>query len=265
MFNHNDKILVAVSGGKDSISLLNILAGIEGKFPDTELIVLTVDEGIEGYRDEAARIATNATRQLGLQQILISFKELYGYDLDQIVKMHGGRSITPCSFCGVLRRRALNIAAREERADVLATGHNLDDETQTMMMNLLHGNALRIADVRPVLRSTHPKLVTRVKPMCRVPEREISLYAYFQGIEFQGISCPYSGSALRNDIRFLLDGIERNHKSVKFTLFKSMERIRPALEALIEEREIGECRLCQEPTFGEICNTCQLLKELSIL
>jgi uncharacterized protein (TIGR00269 family) len=164
-----------------------------------------------------------------------------------------------------LRRRALNVAAREERADVLATGHNLDDETQTMMMNLLHGNALRIADVRPVLRSTHPKLVTRVKPMCRVPEREISLYAYFRGIEFQGISCPYSGSALRNDIRFLLDGIERNHKGVKFTLFRSMERIRPALEALIEEREIGECRLCQEPTFGEICNTCQILKELTIL
>jgi uncharacterized protein (TIGR00269 family) len=264
MFNHNDKISIGVSGGKDSISLLKILADIESSYPETEITVLTVDEGIKGYRDEAVRIAANAAKNYGLQHVLISFKELYGYDLDEIVQMPIRKSVTPCSLCGVLRRRALNNAARKLGADKLVTGHNLDDETQTIMMNLIHGNALRIADGKPVLHSTHPKLVTRVKPMCQIPEREISLFAYLKGIEFQRIHCPYSSSALRNDIRYFLDEIEKKHTGVKFTLFRSAEKIRPAIETLIMVIEIRECQICKEPTFGEICNACQILEELSL-
>jgi len=268
MLQPNDKIMVAVSGGKDSISLLHILAKIEKAFPETTLCAVTVDEGIRGYRDEALKFAVKNCRRLGVEHIVTSFKEIYGYKLDELVSLireKGEKELTPCSYCGVLRRRALNTAAREAGVDKLATAHNLDDETQTMILNILHGDALRIARVKPVLTEVHPKLIQRVKPFCEVPEREIAFYAYLRKIEFQGIPCPYARTALRNDIRTMLNRMEEKHAGTKFTIFKSMERIRPALEAMAEEAELQDCKRCGEPTVGELCKPCQMLEKLSVL
>jgi len=268
MLQPNDKIMVAVSGGKDSVTLLHILAKIEKAFPEATLCAVTVDEGIRDYRDEALKFAVKNCRRLGVEHIVTSFKEMYGYKLDELVSMireKGEMELTPCSYCGVLRRRALNTAAREAGVDKLATGHNLDDETQTMILNILHGDALRIARVKPVLTVIHPKLIQRVKPFCEVPEREIAFYAYLKKIEFQGIPCPYARTALRNDIRTMLNRMEEKHAGTKFTIFKSMERIRPALEAMVEEAKLRDCKRCGEPTVGELCKPCQMLEKLSVL
>jgi uncharacterized protein (TIGR00269 family) len=268
MLQPNDKIMVAVSGGKDSVTLLHILAKIEKAFLEATLRAVTVDEGIRGYRDEALKFAVKNCRRLGVEHIVTSFKEMYGYKLDELVSMireKGEMELTPCSYCGVLRRRALNTAAREAGVDKLATGHNLDDETQTMILNILHGDALRIARVKPVLTVIHPKLIQRVKPFCEVPEREIAFYAYLKKIEFQGIPCPYARTALRNDIRTMLNRMEEKHAGTKFTIFKSMERIRPALEAMVEEAKLRDCKRCGEPTVGELCKPCQMLEKLSVL
>jgi uncharacterized protein (TIGR00269 family) len=268
MFQHNDRIMVAVSGGKDSITLLHILSRIEKAFPEATLCAVTVDEGIRGYRDEALKFAVKNCGKLGVKHIVTSFKEMYGYKLDELVSMieeKGEKELTPCSYCGVLRRRALNTAAREAGVHKLATGHNLDDETQTMILNILHGDALRITRVKPVLAVVHPKLIQRVKPFCMVPEREIAFYAYLKKIEFQGIPCPYAGTALRNDIRTMLNRVEKKHAGTKFTIFKSMERIRPALEATAEEAKLQDCKRCGEPTVGELCKPCQMLEKLSVL
>ena len=268
MLQPNDKIMVAVSGGKDSITLLHILAKIEKAFLEATLCAVTVDEGIRGYRDEALKFAVENCRRLGVEHIVTSFKQMYGYKLDELVSIireKGERELTPCSYCGVLRRRALNTAAREANVDKLATAHNLDDETQTMILNILHGDALRIARVKPVLEVTHPKLIQRVKPFCEIPEKEIAFYAHLKKIEFQGIPCPYARTALRNDIRAMLNRIEEKHAGTKFTIFKSMEKIRPALEAMAEEAKLQDCKRCGEPTVGELCKPCQMLEKLSVL
>jgi len=265
MLKPKDKTMVAVSGGKDSVTLLHILAKIERAFPEVELSVITVDEGIKGYRNEALRVATKNCQELGIKQVVVSFKKMYGYKLDEIVDMAKGKELAPCSYCGVLRRRALNIAAREAGADKLATAHSLDDEVQTMILNILHGDAPRIARVKPTLEVVHPGLVPRVKPLCQVPEREVALYAYLKEIEFQNIPCPYAGTALRSDVRIMLNRIEEKHPGTKFTIFRSIERIRPVLENLAQETEIRECKLCGEPTAEEICKPCEMLQELSIL
>ncbi len=267
MLQPNDKIMVGLSGGKDSITLLHILNKIEKAFPEATLCAVTVDEGIMGYRDEALKFAVKNCRELGVEHIVTSFKEIYGYKLDElvgIIREKGEKDLTPCSYCGVLRRRALNTAAREAGVDKLATAHNLDDETQTMILNILHGDALRIARVKPVLAVLHPKLIQRLKPFCEVPEREIAFYAYLKKIEFQGIPCPYARTALRNDIRTMLNRIEEKHAGTKFTIFKSMERIRPALEAIVEEAKLQDCKRCGEPTVGELCKPCQMLEKLSV-
>jgi len=268
MLGPKDRIMVAVSGGKDSVTLLHILAKIEKAFPDVVLCAGTVDEGIRDYRDEALKIAEGNCRKLGVDHVVTSFKELFGYELDEIVALlrkRGENGLTPCSYCGVLRRKALNIMAREAGVDKLVIAHSLDDETQTMLLNVVHGDPMRIARSKPVLDVVHPKLVQRVKPLCMVPEKEVVLYAYLKGIEFQSISCPYAQTALRNDIRTMLNRMEHKHAGTLFTVFRSMEKIRPALEAFAEEVKLQDCRLCGEPTVGDLCRPCQMLQELGVL
>lgn len=269
MLQPNDKIMVAVSGGKDSVSLLHILAKIERDYPKASLRAVTVDEGIRGYRDEALKFAVKNCRKLGVEHVVTSFKDLFGVKLDELVKITEDKTpakggLTPCAYCGVLRRRALNVAAREARVDKLATAHNLDDETQTILLNIVHGDALRIARVKPFLNERRAKLVQRVKPFCEVPEKEIAFYAYLRQIKFQGFPCPYASTALRNDMRVMLNRMEEKHAGIKFTLFKSVEKIRPALERMAEETKLRDCKFCGEPTAGDVCKVCHMLRELNI-
>jgi uncharacterized protein (TIGR00269 family) len=267
MLGPKDRIMVAVSGGKDSVTLLHILAKIEKAFPDVVLCAGTVDEGIREYRDEALRIAEGNCRKLGVEHVVTSFKELFGYELDEMVELirrRGESGLTPCSYCGVLRRKALNTLARAAGVDKLVIAHSLDDETQTMLLNVVHGDPMRIVRSKPVLDVVHPKFVQRVKPLCMVPEKEVVFYAYLKGIQFQSIPCPYAQTALRNDIRTMLNRMEHKHAGTLFTVFNSIEKIRPALEASAEKVKLQECRLCGEPTVGDLCRACQMLQELGV-
>lgn len=265
MFSHDDRIAVAVSGGKDSVSLLHVLAKVERRHPKAELVAVTVDEGIRGYRDESLKIAVEYCRKLGVEHRTVSFRKLFARTFDQMVeRVRGGdvASLTPCAYCGVLRRKALNVAAWEVGADKLATGHTLDDETQTILLNIFHGDVLRIAKEKPVTDFVHSRLVRRVKPFCGVPERETALYAFAKRIRFQSTPCPYAGEALRNDARAILNGLEEKHPGIMFSIFKSVERIRPALEKIARNEGLSECVECGEPTTDRVCRTCQMLKQI---
>ena len=264
MLNYNDRVAVAVSGGKDSISLLQVLAKMERKYPRATLVAVTVDEGIKGYRDEALDIAASNCKKLGIEHHSVSFKQLYDYTLDEIVERirQKGNQLTPCAFCGVLRRKALNIAALEVKANKIATGHTLDDEVQTSMLNIFHGDVPKLAAEKPVTDQVHPRLVQKVKPFCEVPERESALYAYVKGVSFQSKPCPYAGEAMRNDIRNMLNRIEERHAGTMYTVYKSMEKMRPAIASTAVKGKFMECKECGEPAAGELCMACQMLKQL---
>jgi uncharacterized protein (TIGR00269 family) len=264
MLTYNDHVAVAVSGGKDSITLLEVLAKMQRKYPRANLAVVTVDEGIAGYRDEALEITAATCKRLRISHHVVSFKKLYGYTLDEIVERlrKRGSELTPCAFCGVLRRKAMNTAALEIKADKIATGHTLDDEVQTSLMNIFHGDVSKLASEKPVTDVVHPKLVQKVKPMCEIPERESALYAYAKGFAFQTTPCPYAGEAMRNDIRGLLNRMEERHAGTKFTVAKSIEKMRPALARLAEKGEFHECKQCGDPAAGDLCMVCTLLKQV---
>ncbi|MCW4010471.1 MAG: TIGR00269 family protein [Candidatus Bathyarchaeota archaeon] len=264
MLEYNDHVAVAVSGGKDSLTLLEVLAKMERNYPRATLVAVTVDEGIRGYRDEAMEIAAATCTRLGIQNHTVSFKQLYGYTLDEIVERIRERKnpLTPCAFCGVLRRKALNVAALEVNANKIATGHTLDDEVQTSLLNIFHGDVPKIAAEGPVTGKVHPRLVQKVKPLCEIPERESALYAYVKDVAFQSTPCPYAGEAMRNDIRALLNRMEERHAGTKFTVSKSIARLRPALAGLNGKSEFQACRECGEPAAGELCMACQLLKQI---
>jgi uncharacterized protein (TIGR00269 family) len=264
MLCYNDRVAIAISGGKDSLTLLEILARMNRKYPRATLVAITVDEGIAGYRDEALKIAAKTCKRLGIKHHVVSFKQLFGFTLDEIVERtrQRGSELTPCAFCGVFRRKAMNEAALQVNADKIATGHTLDDEIQTSLMNIFHGDVPKLAAEKPVTDKVHPQLVQKVKPLCEVPERESALYAFTKRLDFQGTPCPYSGEAMRNDLRTLLNRIEERHAGTKQTVFRSIEKLRPAIAATAEKGKFKECKECGNPAAAEICMACQLLKQI---
>lgn len=265
MLEYDDRIAVAVSGGKDSISLLHILNDMLSEYPISSLVAVTIDEGIRRYRDEALEIAAKNCEKLDLEHYTVSFAELYGYTLDEVVdrlRKDGESQLTPCAYCGVLRRRALNVATRDIEADKVATAHTLDDETQTILLNILHGNPSRLGKGKPITDQVHPMLTRRIKPFCEVPEKESSMYAYINGIEFQGMPCPYASQALRNDVRLFLNRMEEKQAGTKFTIYQSIQNIRPAIRKTVRKEKLTKCARCGEPTSGEICRACKMLQHL---
>jgi uncharacterized protein (TIGR00269 family) len=265
MLKFNDHLAVAVSGGKDSLTILYILSKLRKYRPKTTLTAVTVDEGIRGYRDEALAIASDLCKNLEVPHHIVSFKELYGYSLDEIVakaKEKGLSELTPCAYCGVLRRRAINVGARQVKATKIATGHTLDDEAQTVLMNILRGDVARLAKEKPVTSEVHPLFVQKIKPLCEIPERESALYAYIKKIALQDTPCPYAGEALRNDIRGMLNHMEEKHVGTKFTVSRAIEKLRPAIEETAKKENFKACIECGEPSSGELCKTCEMLRQI---
>jgi uncharacterized protein (TIGR00269 family) len=260
MLTHDDHIALALSGGKDSLTLLNILVKLEHKFPRSRLSAICVDEGIEGYRDEALLLAARECKRLGVGQLTVSYKELFGTTTDEIGKLTLGK--TPCSYCGVLRRKAINKAAMMVGATKIATAHNLDDEVQTVLLNMLHGDPMRIIRSAPVLRDGQGRFLTRIKPLCDIPEKEVVFYAFLTGLDFQSIACPHGTEALRNDIRAFLNQMDQRHPGTKFTLQGTAERLRELLAHTMPEFVLNQCEKCGDPTPHRYCEACLMLETI---
>jgi uncharacterized protein (TIGR00269 family) len=257
MLQFDDRIAVAVSGGKDSLTLLNLLVKLERHFPRSRISAISVDEGIKGYRDEALEIARKACERLGVEQVVVSYHDLFGTTIDELTELHLGQ--TPCSYCGVFRRKAINRAAVMIGATKIATAHNLDDEVQTILLNMLHGDPWRAMRSGPVLRDPRRKFLTRIKPLCEIPEKEVVLYAYLNGYDFQSVTCPHGNEALRNDIRNFLNQMEQKHPGTKFTLGKTTEKLRELIGQTAQVTQLNECVRCGDPTPHQLCEACIML------
>jgi uncharacterized protein (TIGR00269 family) len=262
MLAHNDHIAVAVSGGKDSLTLLHILAKLENRFPRSRITAVSVDEGIDGYRDEALELARRACQSLGVEHLVVSYRELFGTTTDEVAKMKLGQ--TPCSYCGVFRRKSINRAAVMVGATKIATAHNLDDEVQTILLNMLHGDPMRIMRSGPTLQDPRRRFLPRIKPLYDIPEKEVVLYAYMSGFEFQTVACPHGYEALRNDIRGFMNQMEQKHPGTKFTLQKAAERLRESMVAATPLPDLNECEKCGDPTPNRLCEACLMLEAIAV-
>ena len=258
MFKPTDHIAVAVSGGKDSLTMLMILKKLSTRFDQAKLTAVTIDEGIEGYRQEAVDLAKDYCKKLGVEHEIVTFEELYGDGLDDFLRGKQHRQ-SACSYCGVFRRKAINVAARRVGATKIATAHNLDDVVQTYLLNLFQGDVERFARFSPFLQDPRGGFLPRVKPLCEVPEKEVALYGYVEGLSFQSASCPYMTEALRNELRTVLNRLELAHPGVTFAAYRAMTRLRGLAEHGVHASELQSCQSCGEPTPLEICEACKMV------
>jgi uncharacterized protein (TIGR00269 family) len=256
LLKHGDYIGVAVSGGKDSLTLLHILHQISPPH-GSELVALTVDEGIAGYRDEALRLVEAFTARLKIPLVVVSYQELYGFTLDAGLKWRRPRKVSACSICGVLRRRALDVAAERAGVDVVAKAFNLDDMAQSFLMNLLAGDLKRIRWLDPALQKAEGFRARTIKPLVEVYEEEVALYAYLNRIPFQEEDCPYRGESIRSEVRAFLNSLEARHPGIKHILFKTA--IKVARNLAVEPVETGRCERCGYPSTQPVCQTCRAL------
>ncbi len=251
---------VAVSGGKDSIVTLRMLHKILKDRRDSELYGITIDEGIKGYRPRSLKIAEREYEKLGVDYHIKSYEEVFGYTLDEMMEIDDIGM--PCSVCGVLRRWMMNNMSKEADLDLLATGLNLDDTSQTILMNFCRSDMKSMSRLAP-----HDKvkegLVPRINPLRKVTEKETYLYALLSDMDVHEQECPYADTALRGLYREVIGQLEDNTPGVKYSILSSYEKIKdPVREKYEEEGELEKCSICGEPAMGERCKACQILKKI---
>jgi len=257
------KIAVAVSGGKDSLLALYLLNKIYLDNRGISIEAITIDEGISGYREESIRYAKKFTSEYDIPHHIVSFRDITGKSLDEIVKMSWfiKEGKAPCTPCGVLRRFALNKKAREIKADKLATGHNLDDIAQTILMNIFKGDLKRLFRMGPH-STVIDGLVPRSFPLRLIPQTETYLYAYLKGFPIHETECPYAESAHRGLYRDILLAAEDATPGTRHSIIKMYDSLISLRNNDIREYKINICKKCGEPSSSSICQTCRILDSI---
>jgi uncharacterized protein (TIGR00269 family) len=257
MIASGDRVAVALSGGKDSTALLLLLSRLFPAGQDVHLVAITIDEGIAGYREVTVQAAEHLARRLGIEHHCISFPDLFGEPLDVFLK---GRETQACSICGILRRKALVVAAQRAGATKLATGHNLDDEAQSVLMNVFRGDLPRL--IRNSGVDSSGKFIPRIKPLSLISEKEIATYLILKNAWNELPECPYTRYALRREVRSILSDFEYKHPDTMLHLMESKEKIEHSCAGSMISAPLRSCRTCGDPSSGDLCQVCLLLQSL---
>jgi uncharacterized protein (TIGR00269 family) len=261
MIKRGDRIAVGVSGGKDSLSLLYVLKKLFGH-EGNELIAVTIDEGIKGYRDESLQIVKDTCLALGVESTVLSYQSLFGVDMDEAMLLRPSEKMSSCSMCGTFRRRAIDIAAEKVGANIVATAHNLDDQLQTFMINLLAGDVERIGWIYPE-PVQYANGMKKIKPFIEIYEYEIAFYALQCEIPFQSEACPYMNESIRTDLREFFNRIETGHPGIKYNTYNSMMKVSKVLRGAPADTVGRKCAICGRDSTGDICSVCKTTRVLA--
>ena len=253
------KLGIAISGGKDSTVSLHVIYDIFSKRPNINIVAITIDEGIVGYRPESLKCAIDNCKKLGVEHHIVSFQDVFGKTLDEITSIKN--DLGECSYCGVFRRLCLNKKSNDLGVTKLVTGHNLDDMSQSILMNFVNGDMQKLARLGPH-KKVHPGLVPRILPLRTIPEKEVTLYAILKNIIYHDGECPYSAHALRGEFRDIIDNLEYDHPGSRHSILNSYNRIKDILLEKYPPVELNKCEKCGEPTSQNICKACTLKERI---
>ena len=235
LFCPGERVAIGASGGKDSTVLASVLKTLNERYNyGLDLVLLSIDEGIKGYRDDSLETVKRNAVQYGMPLLVVGYKELWEWSMDEIVEVIGKKG--NCTYCGVFRRQALDKGAVRLGIKHIVTGHNADDMAETVMMNLLRGDLPRLARATNIVTESAASETKRSKPLKYAYEKEIVLYAHHKKLHYFTTECIYSPEAFRGSAR---------------TLIKDLERIRPS--AILDVVKSGEdmARLVPEEVRGK--------------
>ena len=263
MIKHGERVAVGVSGGKDSLSLLFALKKMFEKHDNNnELVAITIDEGIRGYRDESLQIVSEFCSQLEVDSRVFSYKSLFGVDMDDAMSLRPSEKMSSCSICGTFRRRGIDIAAEAVGASAIATAHNLDDQLQTFMINLLAGDVERIGWIYPE-PVQYANRMKKIKPFIELYEHEIAFYALQSNIPFQSEECPYMDESIRTELREFFNRFEKDHPGIKYNAYNSMIKLSKLLRDSSTSAGTRKCSVCGRDSAGAVCSVCKTIRVLT--
>ncbi|KAL8286641.1 hypothetical protein RQP46_004169 [Phenoliferia psychrophenolica] len=293
LFRRGERVAIGASGGKDSTVLAHIMTLLNERYDyGLDLCLLSIDEGISGYRDASLDTVKRNAEQYGLPLKILSYHELYGgWTMDRVVGEIGKKG--NCTYCGVFRRQALDRGAHLLTVDHVVTGHNADDVAETVLMNVLRGDIARLerctaittgADLPPLEEDgldALPRTIKRSKPFKYTYEKEIVMYAYFKKLDYHSTECIYSPTAYRGHARALVKDLESVRPSAIVDIIYSGEAMAASLKLLgrnaggideavdkgvtIKQRAVQKtCVRCGSLTSQDLCQACVLLESLNL-
>ena len=268
LFELNDKLVVAVSGGKDSITVLYLTQKyLKRKNLQKNITALAIDEGIKNYRSHTIKFLKKFCKDLDVELHIESYKNKFNKTLDDSVKIlqNNNSNVSPCNICGTFRRNALNTGARKLKATKVVTGHNLDDEAQSILLNIFKNNFKILSRLGPdngVISDN--KFIPRVKPLYLCTEKEVRLYTILKGFDVGYDECPYAKGSFRSNLGDMINKLEDEHKGVKNSIVNFYLETRDGLKEKYKGEfgtSVSYCKKCKEPCQRPICNTC-LMQEI---
>ncbi len=260
LIGKEENLGVAVSGGKDSLTLLSILNKLSKQNPKIKLTAIAINEGIEGYRDKSLVTAKKFCDKNGIKLHIYSYEKEFGMPLDNMLKV---LDVKPCTICGIFRRYLLNKKSKELKFTKLATGHNLDDECQSIMMNQFKNNVHLSARLGPKVGVKESKgMVQRIKPLYLCTEKEVTTYVFVNNILDVFNECPNITKSYRAQIRDMLNDLEAKFSGTKYAIVNSFLQILPDLKQRFKEGEVNNCSNCNEPASKDKCNACKYVEKL---
>lgn len=260
LLQRKEKIAVAVSGGKDSTVILYLL-----KKMGYDVMGFTVDAVIGNYTKKNLENLQGVCKEYDIKLFEISFRKEFGYSLCYLKSAlkSKGVNLSSCAICGVLRRYLLNKYVRENKMDKVVTGHNLDDEAQSLLMNVLrndHKGSARLGPMTGVVKDN--RFIPRVKPLYFCTEREVEVFSKLMKFPVKYGACPCSKESYRHQIKTTLNEMEEKQPSVKFNIIQYFQSTLPLLKEMYKGSKIDECDSCGEPATTKQCRVCELIKKL---
>jgi len=272
MLNPSDKIIVGVSGGKDSLTLLHNLIKIQEKNYQAEpLIALSINEGINNYRNNSIKNASEFCKKHKIEHHAFSFKEKIGITLDEInkTKKKTDNFRYTCNYCAVLRRRLINDGAKELGGDVIALGHNLTDIAETYLMNLLFNRFHLISNqyfFKPEQAEINKYFLKKINPLMKIPEEEIFLYANINQIDYYASHCPFreQDPILRKRVLHFIEECKQFSPEIEFNLLNGFLKLSKILYGQVKPRKFNSCEQCGYPSGNNtLCNYCQYVNKFN--
>ena len=263
LLGNEEHIGVAVSGGKDSLTVLSILHSLKNENPNTKITAIAINEGIHGYRDATLETTKKFCDALHIPLHISSYEQEFGMPLDEMLKL---LDVKPCTICGIFRRYLLNRKAKELGCTKLATGHNLDDECQSILMNQFRNDIKASARLGPKtgLRARQG-FITRIKPLYLCAEKEVTTYAFLNGILDVFAECPNVAKSYRAEVRDMLNDFENKFPGTKYSLINSFLQSLPGLKEQFKDGALGTCPECGEPSSKGRCNACKWAEKLEVV